>query len=129
MRFKLRYGYLKHSSAFRTSNTGRIPHHIHHANAEGCPMCLDAGREIFNRGMLVRAHRLILTRQMSRQRLKREPMRQMAGATEQNKMVGRDESLNAQAQGMHREALLEKRAAGVDDRHQRSASVASLDYS
>jgi hypothetical protein len=88
MRFKLRYGYLKHSSAFRTSNTGRIPHHIHHANAEGCPMCLDAGREIFKRGMLVRAHRLILTRQMSRQRLKREPMRQMAGATGQNKMVG-----------------------------------------
>ena len=51
-------------------------------------MCLDAGREIFNRGMLVRAHRLILTRQMSRQRLKREPMRQMAGATGQNKVVG-----------------------------------------
>jgi hypothetical protein len=88
MRFKLRYGYLKHSSAFRTSNTGRIPHHIHHANAEGCPMCLDTSREMFKRGMLVRVHRLILTRQMSRQRLKREPMRQMAGATGQNKMVG-----------------------------------------
>jgi hypothetical protein len=88
MRFKLRHGYLKHSSAFRTSNTGGIPHHIHRANAEGCPMSLDTSRQMFERGMLVRVHWLILTGQMSRQRLKREPMRQMAGATGQNEMVG-----------------------------------------
>ena len=88
MRFKFRHGYLKHSSAFRTSNTGGIPHHIHHANAEGCPMCLDTSRQMFEPGMFMRVHRLILTGQMSRQRLKREAMRQMAGATGQNEMMG-----------------------------------------
>ncbi len=51
-------------------------------------MCLDTSREMFERGVFVRVHRLILTGQMSRQRLKREPMRQMAGATGQNEMVG-----------------------------------------
>ncbi|MBA2251598.1 MAG: hypothetical protein H0W13_02660 [Nitrospirales bacterium] len=82
MGFKLRHGYLKHSAAFRTPNTGGIPHHIHYANPQGGPMCLDTSREMLERGLLVMVHRLILTGQMSRQRLKREPMRQIAGATE-----------------------------------------------
>ena len=89
-------------------------------------MCLDTSRQMFEPGMFMRVHRLILTGQMSRQRLKREAMRQMAGATGQNEMLRCDESLQTQAQGMHREALLEKRAAGMDDRHQSSASPAGL---
>ncbi|MGH9196945.1 MAG: hypothetical protein ACRD1T_14545 [Acidimicrobiia bacterium] len=122
MGFKLRCGNLIHSAAFRTPDTGGIPHHIHHANSQSSPMCPDTRREMFQGRMLVVAHRLILTRQMTRQRSKREPMRQMAGAAGQDEMLWRDEPFNTQAQGMHREALLEKRAAGVDDRHQRSAS-------
>lgn len=124
MGFKLRHGDLKYSAAFRTPDTGGIPHHIHHVNPQGGPMCLDTSRKMLQPGVLVLLHRLILAGQMSRQRLKREPMRQMAGATGQNEMLWRDESFDTQAQGMHREALLEKRAAGVDDRHQRSASPA-----
>jgi hypothetical protein len=124
MGFKLRHGYLKHSAAFCTPDTGGIPHHIHHANPQGGPMCLHTGSEMLKRGMFLMVHRLILTGQMSRQRLKREPMRQIAGATGQNEMLWRDESFKTQAQGMHRETLLEKRTTGVDDRHQRSASPA-----
>jgi hypothetical protein len=40
-------------------------------------------------------------------------------------MLWCDESLQTQAQGMHREALLEECAAGVSDRHQRVASAAT----
>lgn len=51
-------------------------------------MRLDTSHEVLERRMLVMVHRLVLTRQMSRQRLEREPMRQIAGATRQNEMVG-----------------------------------------
>jgi hypothetical protein len=72
----------------------RHPHHIHNANPQSGPMCLDASSEMLERGMLLIVHRLILTGQMSRQGLKREPMRQIAGATGQNEMLWWDESFN-----------------------------------
>lgn len=59
---------------------------------------------------------------MRPQRLDRETMRQTTGATGQDEVVRRHKPLQTQAQRMYREALLKKGAAGVDDRHRRSAS-------
>lgn len=84
-------------------------------------MRFDTGRQMLECGMRVTVHRLILPGQMGPQRLDRETMRQMAGATGQNEVVRCDEPFQTQAQRMHRETLLEKCAAGVDDRHRRSA--------
>jgi hypothetical protein len=85
-------------------------------------MRFDTGPQMLDGRMRVTVHRLILPRQMRPQRLDREAMRQMTGATGQNEVVRCDKSLHTQAQRMYREALLEEGAAGVNDRHRRSAS-------
>jgi hypothetical protein len=48
-------------------------------------------------GMRVKIHGMILPWQMGPQRLDRETVGQMAGATGQNKVMRRDESLQIQA--------------------------------